>query len=142
MIKIWKKTLFIVLLIVIGYFLTSYLGLVDNYWEFILLFPLPKNIKNVISYLNKNNFTWNLSSSKTKEKFSPLVCQRRVTPLQKKIVASDQGWKCRTCRQTLDYTYEVDHIQPLFQGGSNDIANLQALCRGCHGKKTILANLA
>jgi len=28
----------------------------------------------------------------------------------------------------------------LFKGGSNEINNLIALCRNCHGKKTLLEN--
>ena len=36
----------------------------------------------------------------------------------------------------LDCAYEVDHILALYKGGSNEIDNLMALCRNCHGKKT------
>ena len=64
--------------------------------------------------------------------------RRRVTPLTKKIVASNQKWKCKKCHETLDFSYEIDHIIPLYGGGSNDVNNLQALCRNCHGKKTLL----
>jgi len=31
---------------------------------------------------------------------------------------------------------EMDHIEPLFKGGSNDDENLQMLCVECHRKKT------
>ncbi len=31
---------------------------------------------------------------------------------------------------------EVDHIIPLHQGGTDDPANLQALCHDCHAEKT------
>ena len=37
----------------------------------------------------------------------------------------------------LDVSYEVDHKVPLYKGGDNNVNNLQALCRNCHGKKTI-----
>jgi 5-methylcytosine-specific restriction protein A len=30
----------------------------------------------------------------------------------------------------------MDHIEPLFKGGSNDDENLQMLCVECHRKKT------
>lgn len=68
------------------------------------------------------------------------IHKRSVTSLTKKMVASNQEWKCGTCGQTLDFTYEIDHHIPLFKGGSNDVSNLIALCRNCHGKKTLLEN--
>lgn len=68
------------------------------------------------------------------------IHKRNVSSLTKKMVASNQQWKCGSCNQTLDYTYEIDHHVPLFKGGSNEINNLIALCRNCHGKKTLLEN--
>jgi hypothetical protein len=68
------------------------------------------------------------------------IHKRNVTSLTKKMVASNQEWKCGTCGQILDFTYEIDHHIPLFKGGSNDVSNLIALCRNCHGKKTLLEN--
>ena len=32
--------------------------------------------------------------------------------------------------------YDIDHIIPLSLGGSEEDGNLQALCPGCHRKKT------
>jgi predicted restriction endonuclease len=66
------------------------------------------------------------------------IQKRNVSQLTKKIIASNQQWKCAICNNVMDYTYEIDHRTPLFKGGSNDINNLMALCRNCHGKKTIL----
>ena len=37
----------------------------------------------------------------------------------------------------LDGSYEIDHIIPLYKGGNNNYENLMALCRNCHGTKTI-----
>ena len=31
---------------------------------------------------------------------------------------------------------EVDHITPLKDGGTNEMTNLQSLCKSCHSKKT------
>ena len=84
---------------------------------------------NLINIKKNNNI-------KTKEE----IHKRNVSSLTKKMVASNQKWKCGTCRQTLDFTYEIDHHIPLFKGGSNDVSNLIALCRNCHGKKTLLEN--
>lgn len=41
---------------------------------------------------------------------------------------------CRGCRARR--ATEVDHIIPLKRGGTNDLSNLQPLCRSCHRKKT------
>ena len=63
---------------------------------------------------------------------------RSVSGMKKKYVASQQEWKCGECKKQLDYTYEVDHKIRLEHGGGNDVQNLIALCRECHGKKTVL----
>ena len=62
--------------------------------------------------------------------------KRAVSETKKKFVASNQDWKCGNCKNQLDHTYEIDHRLRLEYGGSNDIDNLVALCRNCHGKKT------
>lgn len=67
--------------------------------------------------------------------------KRNVTGLMKKKVAADQKWVCGHCSQTLDESYEVDHKLALFQGGTNELDNLIALCRNCHGKKTMKERL-
>jgi 5-methylcytosine-specific restriction endonuclease McrA len=67
--------------------------------------------------------------------------KRNVTGLMKKKVAADQKWTCAHCQQTLDESYEVDHKIALFNGGGNDLENLVALCRNCHGKKTMKERL-
>ena len=46
-----------------------------------------------------------------------------ITPLVKKRVAARQNWRCASCKSLLDETYELDHVKPLFQGGSNDEGN-------------------
>ena len=66
---------------------------------------------------------------------------RSVSGTKKKYVAANQDWKCGSCNQKLDAWFEVDHKTRLADGGSNHIDNLVALCRNCHGKKTLLENL-
>lgn len=63
--------------------------------------------------------------------------RRNVGALLKKKVAASQAWKCGSCGQMLDETYEVDHIVALDHGGTNDPSNLRALCPHCHRKKTV-----
>lgn len=62
--------------------------------------------------------------------------KRNVTESTKKLVAANQQWKCAVCGCMLDETYEVDHVNPLYKGGSNDLSNLMALDPKCHRKKT------
>ncbi len=66
---------------------------------------------------------------------------RKVSEQLKKQIAAQQGWKCKRCHVMLDATYEVDHIRALEDGGTNDITNLQALCRNCHGNKSLQDNI-
>ena len=61
---------------------------------------------------------------------------RRVTESVKKRVAASQAWKCAACAEVLQATYQIDHRQPLWRGGSNEPDNLQALCPNCHAAKT------
>lgn len=53
-------------------------------------------------------------------------------------IAKQHNYRCAQCgliwRSHID---QIDHIIPLEQGGSNDDANLQPLCDGCHKVKTL-----
>jgi len=62
--------------------------------------------------------------------------KRLVSETTKKLVASKQHWTCGMCKKMLDETFEVDHVIPLYKGGSNEISNLMALDPICHRKKT------
>lgn len=63
--------------------------------------------------------------------------KRSVSETKKKYVASQQDWKCGHCKKQLSASFEVDHIIRLENGGTNNIDNLVALCRNCHGEKTV-----
>jgi hypothetical protein len=67
--------------------------------------------------------------------------KRSVSETKKKYVASQQGWKCGDCGDQLNAWFEVDHRVRLEHGGGNDVNNLVALCRECHGKKTAMENM-
>jgi hypothetical protein len=67
--------------------------------------------------------------------------KRSVSETKKKYVASSQDWKCGHCKDQLDHTFEIDHKTRLEYGGGNDVQNLIALCRNCHGKKTASENM-
>jgi exodeoxyribonuclease-5 len=71
---------------------------------------------------------------------------RRVnfTEEERCFTASSQEWKCNICNTNItDAKYEIDHINPLGSYndrdeliGTNNINNLQALCKQCHKEKT------
>ena len=51
-------------------------------------------------------------------------------------ICASQKWKCNFCREILSDVFIIDHMVPLFLGGSNDNHNLQALCPSCDRFKT------
>ena len=71
----------------------------------------------------------------------PKATKRAVSETKKKYVASMQDWKCGQCNKKLRHTFEVDHKIRLEHGGGNDVTNLVALCRECHGEKTSMENM-
>jgi len=100
---------------------------------------LPDSISKRIDVINATNSV--NSFKQLHPPNTPTSKIRKVSDQLKKIVASQQRWNCKKCKNILDATYEVDHIIALEDGGSNDILNLQALCRNCHGKKTMEDNI-
>jgi glucan phosphoethanolaminetransferase (alkaline phosphatase superfamily) len=67
--------------------------------------------------------------------------KRVVSETKKKYIASQQNWTCGHCQKQLDHTFEIDHKIRLEYGGDNEVTNLIALCRNCHGKKTAKENM-
>ena len=104
------------------------------------------NLFNGIPNDNNNNNN-NRNSTSTSEQKSQRMetsggngSKRSVSETKKKFVASQQNWKCDSCKQQLTAWFEVDHKVRLGSGGTNHISNLVALCRECHGKKTAFEN--
>ena len=60
-----------------------------------------------------------------------------------RILARDCGL-CQVCAQLgwVRLAHQVDHIRELADGGTDDDANLQAICSACHRVKSRLAELA
>ena len=83
----------------------------------------------------------NLTGQQKKILNNSKTTKRSVSETKKKYVASSQDWKCKHCNIKLPGWFEVDHVKKLEYGGSNNVENLEALCRDCHGKKTALENL-
>ena len=103
------------------------------------------NIRKSVTFSNQNhnhNHNHNLSKQQQKILYSGNTSTKRsVSETKKKYVASSQNWHCKHCQKQLPAWFEVDHVKKLEYGGSNNIDNLEALCRDCHGKKTAFENL-
>ena len=70
-----------------------------------------------------------------------MVRRRQIfTEVQKRIIACAQNYRCvgEICKSVLllPRTWELDHIVPLSQDGTNDSDNLQIICPNCHALKT------
>lgn len=57
--------------------------------------------------------------------------------LEQRQVGARQAWRCANCHECLDELWALDHIHPRHLGGGNELANAQALCSPCHGRKTL-----
>jgi hypothetical protein len=104
-----------------------------------MLTPLLNMSKNVFGHDNTSQENRILNSGRIPS--TTLNVKRSVSETKKKYVAAEQGWKCGGCKKQLPAWFEVDHKIRLDNGGSNNVDNLVALCRDCHGKKTAFENL-
>ena len=101
--------------------------------------PFMDEINSRMNPQHQYNFT---PSNMTQDSTGPVKATKRsVSETKKKYVASIQNWKCGECQTQLNAWFEVDHKIRLEYGGSNEVNNLVALCRECHGKKTAMENM-
>ncbi len=56
----------------------------------------------------------------------------------RELVLRRDGGLCQVCLAAGNITSarEVDHVTPKAEGGTEDLANLQAICKPCHQAKT------
>jgi 5-methylcytosine-specific restriction protein A len=96
--------------------------------------------QNLLTSINNNQ---NYLSKQQQKILSSgnMTTKRSVSETKKKYVAASQNWHCKHCKNQLPAWFEVDHVKKLEYGGSNNIDNLEALCRDCHGRKTAFENL-
>ena len=120
--------------------------------------PIDKNTKDILSpILDFTNISEGFNSLNNSYQHSNIIPnqtpqmkrmlnsgntnKRSVSESKKKYVASNQNWKCGKCQKILDASFEIDHKVELQHGGTNHVNNLEALCRNCHGQKTLLNRL-
>ena len=128
--------------------------------NFVKYMPINKNAMNLLNPVmdftstqsggGQSNYTGSLMNSFTNANHmseqrilnsGKKTTKRSVSETKKKYVASQQNWQCGNCSSQLSAWFEVDHVQRLEHGGSNEVGNLVALCRECHGEKTAMENM-
>lgn len=84
---------------------------------------------------------------KRKDKYADQTSKRvhRTEPERRRI-AMRQNWMCAGKECSLPAgkeleEFDIDHVIPIWLGGSEDANNLQALCPGCHRKKSNLERI-
>jgi hypothetical protein len=58
---------------------------------------------------------------------------RRLQKLRMLVLARD-NWRCRYCGAWAD---EIDHVQRVRDGGSDDLSNLVAACSACNAAREL-----
>jgi len=114
--------------------------------QFIKVMPLDRESKDMLTPFLQSGYSqettnYPIQSIQRLEKSGGKSTKRCVSETKKKYVASLQNWTCNKCKQQLSAWYEVDHKTRLEYGGTNELSNLEALCRECHGEKTAMENL-
>ena len=108
---------------------------------------LCKN-KNVCKNYNIEwrNQTYQQFIKELRDNFMDEQCGRiKFTKPQRLALAEKCNFKCNCCgtpfplkKGTSDeYKFQIDHIIPLVDKGTNEASNLQALCKPCHRDKTM-----
>lgn len=121
--------------------------------QFVKYMPIDKNSSDMLTPIFKLSSTnFNSNDPSNNPNFQRMInstgkigkngnTKRSVSETKKKFVAAQQGWKCGDCNCQLPAWFEVDHTLSLEKGGDNNVNNLVALCRDCHGKKTALDSM-
>ena len=64
--------------------------------------------------------------------------RKKITQSTRIKIAASQMWKCKHCDMLFNEGgWDINHIVRVSLGGSNELSNLEALCKNCHGIVTI-----
>ena len=97
--------------------------------------PIASPIHRARSYKPRGKWT------RSKENRNKTTTERGYGSEWRKIrrfvIQRDKGL-CQPCLTQGRYTefQDVDHIKPKTQGGTDDLSNLQCICKPCHQSKT------
>lgn len=92
--------------------------------------------KAVLNFGENKYKVCKIKKIKIEKKENEINKRIKYSTVTKNKVCANQKWSCNFCKKILSDIFIVDHIIPLFLGGSNEEFNLQALCPSCERFKT------
>jgi 5-methylcytosine-specific restriction endonuclease McrA len=78
-------------------------------------------------------FIWRLA--RLRYRIRQLSASGSFTAAQIAVLLQAQNYLCAGCQASIRNKYSIDHIHALSNGGSNDISNIQLLCKPCNSSK-------
>jgi 5-methylcytosine-specific restriction endonuclease McrA len=92
-------------------------------------------IRNKIEFTNQ---TFTKYCQQMKDKFETPV-RKEFNDDEKHHILKLHKFKCKLCDIAIGgkVKFDIDHIRPLSNGGSNELDNIQPLCKPCHKDKTL-----
>ena len=113
-----------------------------------IILVIDPNIEQGMTYKDVRNLCKKTEVEFTNQSMSHLVKQLKIRFFDSKPQRhqlnkeerqdrlEDAGGCCASCKKEINKVFDIDHIIPLSEGGSNDCENLQVLCKPCHFEKT------
>lgn len=103
---------------------------------FVRMYPRAK--KYGLKYYTSYNFRRKCRSKEeaaaNDKKYGKAFLRKRKST--RVALTARDGMSCRHCL-LVNTQLTIDHVMPLWAGGTNDLKNLQLLCTRCHRKKTV-----
>jgi 5-methylcytosine-specific restriction endonuclease McrA len=96
---------------------------------------IKEELKNI-----KASFEIERATYITKMQEKPQIKRKKINKELRNQIINKQQNKCGECKTALSSYFELDHIIGLQFGGTDEESNLSALCRECHGIKSITEN--
>ena len=93
----------------------------------------PYSVPTIQDVISTAHWGLKLIDSDEYCKWHKLYARRPISPQKKQMIKDRDNNRCVFCgsRDRL----EVDHIIPAAIGGTNDVSNLQTLCKKCNRRK-------
>ena len=113
-----------------------------------IILVIDPNIEHGMTFKDVRQLCNNAEIEFRNQSFSHLIKELKVrfldskpqrhqpTKEERQILLDKADGCCELCKKVIKKAFDIDHIIPLAEGGSNEHANLQVLCKPCHFEKT------